>query len=108
MRRYFFVYLLSGAMVLLVSCAARSAHVQKSAFRDGRNPVRIKIMMKRNPADSTKCISRTIPKHAELEFGLDDGLIFDIKQVPGNRCLPDGVDLQLRWTGPYGNPTACR
>lgn len=107
MRRYFFAYVLSGAIVVLISCAAKGAHIQTSPQRSGTRPVNIKIMVKRDPMNAAKCVSRTIPKHAELEYGVDDGLIFEIKQAPGVRCLPDGVDLQLKWTGTNGNPTAC-
>ena len=106
LRGTLFVIVLAAAMT---TCAAKSQKISTSGahspHRSGGRPVQAKIVLKRDPKDATKCVSRTYPKKIEVDFDEDDGLIFVVRQQRGANCLPTGVELELRWT--TANPTAC-
>jgi hypothetical protein len=108
--------IVNGSIALLLlavsaTCAARATQVDTGGgkglqqLRSGSHPVQGKIVLKRDPADATKCVARTMPKRMEIDPDEDDGVIWVIRQQPGSKCLSSGVDLELRWVGQ--NPTAC-
>ncbi len=105
--------LAEGSFVLLLSvvsatCAVKAVPVDAKGLqglRRGNHPVSAKIVLKRDPANPQKCVARTMPKRIEVDPNEDDGVIWQVRQIPGSKCLPAGVDLELRWS--KDNPTAC-
>lgn len=106
MRKFWLASLFVISVIGSSTCAARSAPPKGTGDRPrAANSVHVKIVVKRDPDNKLKCVSRTIPKSIQMDFGADDGLVFNVRQHPGAKCLPDGVELELRFTGP--NPTDC-
>ena len=95
------------AVALSATCAAKTGPIDTHGtdMRKGTKPVRAKIVIQRSKENSAKCVARTFPKKIEIDPEEDDGVIWTIRQKPGSKCLPDGVNIELRWVG--SNPTAC-
>jgi hypothetical protein len=106
MRRLIFACVLAFA-IGASTCAAKSASTKGTGLRKGTSPAQAKIILKRDPNNAAKCVARTIPHVLQVEFGVDDSVVFKVKQRAGARCLPNGVELELRWVKVGENPTAC-
>ena len=94
MMRWSLIVAATMATVALAGCTSTSLS-RANSHHSARILLRIK---------DGKCAARTLPHHHELEAGVEDTIVWEIKDKAD--CL-NGKELVLKWVDKADNPTVC-